>query len=787
MRNFNIHALIIIFALITIPTLAQKAPSWSWPQCRNYNGSSPEQPATIYLGDQGTFGHDSWADVDTKWPKWCVVISKNTDLTTGALSGSWSSYSNVQHKTNTSPRFTSTGTWYWGMKVEYTDAGGTTGWYCNNNTTWANMYGSPTSNLTITVTALSDPSSQTAVASSNTQINLSWTKWNDKNVMIVRRLTSAAPSNAPTQGTAYSPGSTLGTGTVVYNSNGTSFNNTGLTPGTDYTYVFYSENYSYYSNGATSSATTTAVSSSSDYFRSKQTGGWNTASNWESSDNGSSNWITGTLVPGSSAASITIQNGHNITLDANVTVSGLTINLGAIFTASDGTARVLTITKSASGSGTTLNNSGTWANGSGGSTVVFTGAPSSGDAIHAISGTVAFQNVTINKTGGSSNVGASFGANSSVSGTLEIGSGGFVSTAPPTSFYGSSAILKFNQGSGATYNVGSGDFSWSTTVIPNFITISSGTVSLNAARTASGNLLIDGGILTLNAGLTIQGNWTRTSGTFTPNSQIVTLSGTTNTIINTATDANLYDLVVSKTSGAYVTMDNNLTVSHNLTISSGAILKVPSGKYLTVSGTLTNNAGTSGLVVESGGSLKQSTADVDATVKRSITAVSDWATDKTGGWHFISSPIVSQAINTDGGFVTSGVSNDYDFYAWSETNNLWVNFKNSSVAPTFTTVNGSSNFVVGRGYMAAYEQSGTKQFTGKLNVSDVAISGMNITSGTAVRSWHLLGNPFTCALTWDESALWARSSVGTACQVFQNILNFICVFCLSYVGVTISC
>jgi len=94
----------------------------------------------------------------------------------------------------------------------------------------------------------------------------------------------------------------------------------------------------------------------------------------------------------------------------------------------------LTITKSTSGSSTTLANNGTWATGTGGSTVVFTGAPSSGDATHAITGTIAFQNITVNKTGGSSNVGAGFAVGSSVSGTLQIGNGGFISTDPPASF-----------------------------------------------------------------------------------------------------------------------------------------------------------------------------------------------------------------------------------------------------------------------------------------------------------------------------------------------------------------
>ncbi|MDD3321858.1 MAG: T9SS type A sorting domain-containing protein [Paludibacter sp.] len=249
-------------------------------------------------------------------------------------------------------------------------------------------------------------------------------------------------------------------------------------------------NYSYF----------TGESAMTDYFRSITTGNWGDVTSWESSSNGSSNWISATLVPGSSAASITILSGHNITLNQDATIPGLTINSGGTFTASDTSPHTLTISKSTSGSSTTLSNSGTWANGTGGSTVIFTGAPSSGDAVHAVSGSIAFQNVTINKTDGINNVGASFSENSSLTGTLEIGSGGFISTAPPTSFYGSSAILKFNQGSGASYDVNSGGFTWSTSVIPNNITISSGTVNLNDNRTTSGDLIIEtGATLNINA------------------------------------------------------------------------------------------------------------------------------------------------------------------------------------------------------------------------------------------------------------------------------------------------
>jgi len=508
----------------------------------------------------------------------------------------------------------------------------------------------------------------------------------------------------------------------------------GLTPGI-YTIEIYFEAYTsdgnkyYNNNGANYKATIIVYNKSNT-----SSGYWNAAGSWTSG------------IP-TIDQPIMIQSGHSITLDANASIKSLTINSGGNFYASDASPRTLTITKSTAGSSATLINNGFWYNGTGGSTVVFTGAPGSGDAIHSISGNIPFQNITVNKTSGASNVGASFGSGSNVLGTLEIGAGGFIATAPPTGFYTSTAILKFNQGAGATYDVNAGDYTWSTTEVPQNITISSGTVNLNATRTATGNLVINGGTLSLAAGLTIQGNWTRSSGTFTPNTQTVTLSGSTNTTINTNTEASLYDLVVNKTGSAYVSLSSSLNVTHNLTISSG-YLTVPDAKALTVAGTLTNSAGASGLVVKSGGSLIQNSA-VQATVERYIPA---W-TAVPHGWHFLSSPVTAQAVSPA---FTDATPANYDFYKWNEATNYWLTQKDGT--------NSITNFDPGAGYLVAYASAATRKFTGTLNSTNVTISNLGISAGTN-KGWHLLGNPFSSAIAWGSCS---RTNINATAKIWNE-------------------
>jgi len=233
----------------------------SMPQARNYNGGSPEEPATLYVGDTGTFGCDSWGQLENNSAKWRVVIDTDTDLSDGSASAYGGSYVNQEHKTSTSPTFTSAGAWYWGIQVDYENFGAGH-WYKADNSGWTDMATDGTgASLSVTVTALSGPGSLGAVtntAKPYEEIDLSWTQSNGHNVMIVRGTDETWV--APTNGDAYSEGSTvLGGDTVVYNGSGTADTDTGLAYDITYYYRFYTVNNDYYSGGATVSEATEAA------------------------------------------------------------------------------------------------------------------------------------------------------------------------------------------------------------------------------------------------------------------------------------------------------------------------------------------------------------------------------------------------------------------------------------------------------------------------------------------------------------------------------------------------
>jgi len=190
-------------------------------------------------------------------------------------------------------------------------------------------------------------------------------------------------------------------------------------------------------------------------------------------------------------------------------------------------------------------------------------------------------------------------------------------------------------------------------------------------------------------------------------------------------------------------------VINSLVINSGASLTLNPEADLTVSSTITNNAGTEGLVLKSSAtataSLIHYNTGVSATVERFIAKYDD-INDYM--FHFISSPVVSQLIQPE--FVSSNPNPTYghDFYAFSEPENMWINTKAGD-----GSWNGDfeNKFLVGKGYLIAYPTDVVKTFTGELNSFPASSPLEQSCTNTALRGegWNLLGNPFPSAIDWN--------------------------------------
>ena len=200
---------------------------------------------------------------------------------------------------------------------------------------------------------------------------------------------------------------------------------------------------------------------------------------------------------------------------------------------------------------------------------------------------------------------------------------------------------------------------------------------------------------------------------------------------------------------------------NNLTIDAGAVLTVAPGKSLTVNGTLTNNAGSGGIVIQSDasgtGSLIESSAGVDGTMQRYIPQ----RTDNVHGWHFLSSPVGSQAIQTE--FVPNPPgSGGQAFFSWDELSDLWINTK--TLAGTWAG-GFEPDFIPGKGYLVNYDVNVTKNFTGMFNAADVAMPGLT-KSATIYTGWHLLGNPFSSPLAWHTG--WGLTNIAAVAKIWNG-------------------
>ncbi|MFZ4413713.1 MAG: hypothetical protein ACOYOV_11555, partial [Bacteroidales bacterium] len=269
----------------------------------------------------------------------------------------------------------------------------------------------------------------------------------------------------------------------------------------------------------------------------------------------------------------------------------------------------------------------------------------------------------------------------------------------------------------------------------------------------SNNVALNGTLRLLN---TITANAGRLDAlTNTPT--VIYAGATSQTIeINRYLSERVYNLSIDNSSG--VTLNTNFTVNNTLIINSAKLFTIPSTIQLTVLGSFTNNAGTSGFVLQSDvsgtASLIHSSNNVAATMQRYISGSAE-------DWHFLSSPVAAQSIS--GSWTPSGTYGNgtgYDLYAWNEPTNCWIYKLNTTSAINWNTIHPGSTFAVGRGYLYSVQASNpTKLFLGNLNNANISYSLSALSPVDSVKGFNLIGNPYPSSIDWQASSGWTRSNL----------------------------
>ena len=197
-----------------------------------------------------------------------------------------------------------------------------------------------------------------------------------------------------------------------------------------------------------------------------------------------------------------------------------------------------------------------------------------------------------------------------------------------------------------------------------------------------------------------------------------------------------------------VIVDINSAVCNDLAVTGSGVLTISGSGVITVSGTLTNSAGTGGLVILSTsdasgttGALRNDNSNVLATVQR-------WM--KGDIWHLVSptatavtTPTIAD-FTSDQGNLIAYAGSVYGLAPYNETDDSWTYYLQPTPSGTFSTP--GKGYEVLRGPTAA-DGTGTHGTDGIVSFKGTLTSG-NVTS-PLVKShngWNLIGNPYPCAL-----------------------------------------
>ena len=545
-----------------------------------------------------------------------------------------------------------------------------------------------------------------AIASSTVAINLSWTPAAGADgYLILKKQGISAPTGTPSDATGYSTGNTIGDGIVaadVLSGATTSQSITGLTASTQYyftiiPYAYDALNYQTYNYNTTAtipSATATTQDPPATtvlWDGGASTSAWADANNWDANVvPGASDLVIldNSLVPGSYV--VVLPSGAVKTTLRRLTISPITGN---------------TITL-------TLPVANTYGASGDAGLVVGDNVAATDDIIINEGG------VLINASGGSSGNGVQ--VNALANGTCRINNGGKYVHATSRSAAGIAPLLSIAPGTET------GIYEYDAPGTSNFGIQASGRNygSLTLTRTAGtavysssgGSALTIKGNFTINSGVTYTSTMTgamNVSGNFTNNGTALTIPLGQAVNLNGSSIQNLYG-------------PSSITLSGAVAITNAAGVVINSNAGVTVGGTLTNSIGNSGLIIKSGGSLKESSG-VAATVERDITG---------SEWHLISSPVAGATAEMFLGKYMQTFAEPNTLHTYDD-----VTIPATALIPV-------------KGFALWGDLSGfTAPFTGPLNTG-IQSNNTLTRSGTGVDwGWNLIGNPYPSYIDWLSSGM----------------------------------
>ena len=227
-----------------------------------------------------------------------------------------------------------------------------------------------------------------------------------------------------------------------------------------------------------------------------------------------------------------------------------------------------------------------------------------------------------------------------------------------------------------------------------------------------------------------------------------------NTNIYAVDGVDLLNVKINKTENI-VSLKSNIVCSEALSVEPNSSLTIDSDNTVSCGQDFVLESSSDGTASLINNGIISIGSKSNATVQRYIRQYSG-----SSGWHFLASPVMSQLIQPE--FVTSPPKAVDDFYFWDETNNYWFNSKDETGVWNSSFDN---SFVVGKGYMVAYSNDVTKVFTGDINT--VSVSPGITYSPEAGNGWNLVGNPFPCAIDWDDVG-WTKTNISGSVYIYDG-------------------